>query len=275
MSSAEPGPRPVLIGIPVYGQLELLRRAVLAIDRETPVDIELIVIDDCGPQRLSEAELAGWLQSGRGWRLISHDANLGFVGSVNQLFELGGRADVLVVNSDVEVLPGWFEALAAAMSSTERVASASSLATEGSLLSVPELAGAGAPELGFARAGSPVAAEIPVAVAHCTWFSRAAVDAVGDFDRAFDPGYGEEVDWSLRAARQGFVHLAALHSFVRHDGGASFGPGGGFWSLARRHELRLLCRYPLRWWRIRRFVADRDTDFAVAHARIRRSLVPR
>jgi GT2 family glycosyltransferase len=263
-----------VIGVPVYGRLELVKRGLLAIDRETPVEIELIVIDDCGPQRLTEADLAEWLGSDRVWSLVRHQTNLGFVGSVNQFFELSSDADVLVVNSDVEVLPGWFEGLAAAMASSRRAASASSLATEGSLLSVPELATADAAALARARASSPVAAEIPVAVAHCTWFSRAALDAVGDLDRAFDPGYGEEVDWSLRAARRGLVHLAALHSFVRHDGGASFGAGAGFWSLARRHELRLLWRYPVRWWRIRRFVADQNTEFALASKQIRQSLVP-
>lgn len=264
-----------MIGVPVYGRLELVQRALQAIDRETPDGIELIVIDDCGPQRLAEAHLAGWLGSRRDWRLISHQENLGFVGSVNQLFGLAVDSDVLVVNSDVEVLPGWFEALAEAMSGSARAASASSLATRGSLLSVPELATADASDLARARAQSPVAAEIPVAVAHCTWFSRAALAEVGDFDRKFDPGYGEEVDWSLRAARRGLIHLAALHSFVRHDGGASFGNGGGLWSLARRHELRLLLRYPVRWWRIRRFVADQGTDFALASKQIRRLLVHR
>ncbi|MGI8666711.1 MAG: glycosyltransferase family 2 protein [Jatrophihabitans sp.] len=278
MSSADPRPPvsvpAVVIGVPVYGQLELTRRALTAIDRHTPVDIELIVIDDCGPQRLVASMVEGWLGSARRWRLISHQTNQGFVGSVNELFELAGDCDVLVVNSDVEVLPGWFAGLAAAVAGVPRLASASTLATAGSLLSVPELDWLGdtAERLITARAAVEVSAEIPVAVAHCTWFTRAALHQVGLLDRAFAPGYGEEVDWSLRAARLGLVHLAALHSYVRHSGGASFGPRTGFFSLQRRHELRLLLRYPVRWWRIRRFAADPNTECARAIGRIRQIL---
>lgn len=264
----------MVIGVPVFGQLELTARAVHAIDRNTPSGIELILIDDCGPQRLTEPMIDGWLTTDREWRLVSHQTNLGFVGSVNELFQLAGGQDVLVINSDVEVLPGWFEGLHAAMTGTDRVASASALATEGGLLSVPELAVV--PESGEplrpVRLAVPASAPIPVAVAHCTWFSRSALDLVGPFDRRFDPGYGEEVDWSLRAARRGLIHLAALHSFVRHAGSASFGTEQRFWSRARRHELRLLLRYPLRWWRIRRFAADPATPFAQAMRQIRRLL---
>ncbi|MEO6701682.1 MAG: glycosyltransferase [Jatrophihabitantaceae bacterium] len=266
-----------MIGIPVYGRLDLAERAVRALDRSTPVEVELVLIDDCGPQRLAEESIAGWLATGRRWRLVSHQTNVGFVGTVNELFELAGDRDVLVLNSDVEVLPGWFEGLADAIGSRDQVASASALATEGSLLSVPELAAVPAEDerLASVRAAVPAAAAIPVAVAHCTWFDRAAIEQVGPFDRHFDPGYGEEVDWSLRAAQHGLIHLAALHSFVRHEGGASFGDQQGRWTLARRHELRLLLRYPLRWWRIRRFAADQNTPFAQAMRQIRALLAPR
>lgn len=268
----------MVVGVPVYGRLELASRALRSIDRHTPVEVALIVIDDCGPQPLTETALAGWLESGRPWRLVSHQQNQGFVGSANHLFQLAAGSDLILVNSDVEVLPGWFDGLAAAMAG-DRLASASSLASVGGLLSVAELAGhAGRsqPELAGllaeVRAAVPVAVPIPVAVAHCTWFSRAALDAVGDFDRIFDPGYAEEVDWSLRGARDGWLHRAALHSLVLHDGGASFGEPTGVWPRARRHELRVLARYPLRWWRIRRFAGNRNTELAVAICRIRRLL---
>lgn len=274
----------VVIGVPVYGQLALVRRAIVAIDRHTPVEIDLIVIDDCGPERLTEAALTSWLGSKRRWQLIQHEANEGFVGSANELFQLAGTNDVVVVNSDVEVLPGWFEGLATAITSAGRVtsagrgtgvgqvASASSLATEGGVLSLPELIDAEPSDLVRVRAEVPASVEIPVAVAHCTWFTRAALDQVGPFDRAFDPGYGEEVDWSLRSSRSGFCHLAALHSFVRHTGNASFGTRAGFWSLARRHEVRLLTRYPIRWLAIRRFVSSRDNEFAQLMRRLRQGL---
>ena len=260
------------IGIPVYGRLELLQRAVRALDRHTPVEVELVLIDDCGPDRLTEPVLTSWLTSERAWRLISHQTNLGFVGSANELFELSADSDVIVLNSDVEVLPGWFDGLRAAIASDPRAASASAMADSGPLLSVPELARLTdlQPALAAVRKAVPVVAEVPVAVGHCTWFSRRALAQVGPFDRAFDPGYGEEVDWSQRAGRAGWIHLAALHSFVLHAGGASFGKRRRW--LARWHELRLLLRYPVRWWQLRRFVADPATDLAQAVRQTRQIL---
>ncbi|HJP99969.1 MAG TPA: glycosyltransferase [Jatrophihabitans sp.] len=266
MSSADPN-RPVLIGIPVYGRLELLQRAVRAVDRHTPVEIELVLIDDCGPDRLTESMLAEWLTSARAWRLIRHQTNAGFVSNANEFFELAGDSDVIVLNSDVEVLPGWFEGLRAAITSKPRAASASAMADNCPLLEVPELARPGAQaSLAAVRVAVPVAAKIPVAVGHCTWFHRRALAEVGSFDRAFDPGYGEEVDWSMRASKTGWLHLAALHSFVLHEGGASFGWRRGW--LRRWHELRLLRRYPLRWCWLRLVARNHHTAFGRARRRI-------
>lgn len=259
----------MLIGIPVYGRLELLQRAVRAMDRHTPAEVELVVIDDCGQPRLAESALAGWLTSGRAWRLISHQTNQGFVASANEFFELAGDRDVILLNSDAEVLPGWFEGLQAAVLSQPRTASASAMADHGTVLSVPKLSrpadlGQVLPVL---RKALPVAVELPVAVGHCTWFTRAALAEVGLLDRAFDPGYGEEVDWSMRASNAGFVHQAALHSYVLHAGQASFGKPGRLFSLARRHELLLLRRYPARWRELRLFA--RDPSNALAQAKLR------
>ena len=70
----------------------------------------------------------------------------------------------------------------------------------------------------------------------------------------------------MRAGSAGFVHQAALHSFVLHAGQASFGKPGRLFSLARRHELRLLLRYPVRWRQLRRFAADPGTALGPGHA---------
>ena len=261
----------VTIGVPVYGRLDLAERALRAIDRYTPPDVAVIALDDCGPQRLTSELVAAALVSGRSFELVLHERNRGFVGSVNHLFELAGRSDVVVVNSDVEVLPGWLDGLRAAMLATsdKPVASASSLADNGGILSVPGLgAGLTVAQLEQLRAGRPAAAGVPVAVAHCTWFARAAVERIGGFDQRFAPGYGEEVDWSLRAAAAGFAHHAALHSFVLHQGSASFGDGAGLLSLQRRHEALLLWRYRRAWFEIRRFARNPDTELAVVKKQI-------
>ena len=67
---------------------------------------------------------------------------------------------------------------------------------------------------------------LPTAVGHCMFVRRSALDLVGDFDPAFSPGYGEEVDFSQRCLRAGLSHVLADDVLVLHHGGGSFGRNG-------------------------------------------------
>jgi GT2 family glycosyltransferase len=269
MSPTTDGPAQVVLAVPVFGRLELTRACLSALDALTPTDVPLLVIDDVGPERLTTEDVAAVVTSGRSVELVLHERNVGFVGSANDAFERAAPADVVLVNSDVTVLPGWFEELRAAAGGGG-VASASAIADNGGILSVPALARVGALRsddraavLATCREAVPAAVDIPVAVAHCTWFRRDALQAIGAFDLAFAPGYGEEVDWSLRARRAGRHHVAAMRSYVLHAESASFGRATSWWSLQRRHEALLLRRYPLRWLGLRRFARDAGSGLAL------------
>jgi len=66
--------------------------------------------------------------------------------------------------------------------------------------------------------------EIISGVGFCMYVTRAALDLCGLLDaEAFGRGYGEEVDFCLRASRVGMRHLAEDSTFVYHRGGVSFG----------------------------------------------------
>jgi GT2 family glycosyltransferase len=269
---------PVIV-VPVYGQLHLVERCLRAIDEQTFVSVPVLVIDDCGPQPITEQAVRAALGSGRAFRLIRHEANQGFVATMNHAFAICPASDVVVVNSDVAVLPGWLAALQDALDATAATASTSAVADNGGILSVAALAElrVDAPEvirqrLEHARAGVSAAVEIPVAVGHCTYFSGRALAEVGGFDPVFSPGYGEEVDWSLRAAQHGWRHVVAMHSYVLHDEGASFGAGSAREQLRRRHELRILARYPRSFVRLRRFARDPSSPLAIELDALARAL---
>jgi GT2 family glycosyltransferase len=69
------------------------------------------------------------------------------------------------------------------------------------------------------------------------FISRRCLQAVGYFDAArYGAGYGEEVDFCMRAARAGFRNVAAGDVFVRHVGEVSFGDTGA----ARREKAQAL-----------------------------------
>ena len=245
------------IVIPVYGQISIAERAIASVDAHTPLDVPLLIIDDAGPERFNFDLLNQTVTSRRTCELISHSDNHGLVRTVNEAIAATDGRDVVLINSDVEVLPGWYEALRGA-ASDGLVASASAVADVAGILTVPALlayrdlpADERVRGLQRSRDRLPVAVASPVAVGHCAYLTRDALAEVGTFDCKFSPGYGEEVDWSLRAAHRGWRHMAALHSFVLHQGSTSFGRGLPTWSLQRRHEARLLARYPRQWLGLR------------------------
>ena len=71
---------------------------------------------------------------------------------------------------------------------------------------------------------SDAAPEVITGVGFCMYVTRAALDLCGVFDEeTFGLGYGEEVDFCLRATRLGLRHLVEDSTFVYHRGGVSFG----------------------------------------------------
>jgi GT2 family glycosyltransferase len=244
-----------LVFVPVFGRLDLAGRALRALDAHTPGDVAFLVVDDCGGERVAREWLEDVLKPSRVRQLVVNEVNLGFVRSANVAFALRDGHDVVVVNSDVVVYAGWLGHLQAAAG--PGVASVTALSNNGSIATVRDPAAYVDVEslsLPAAQADAvpPPPYDIPVGVGHCIYFSNLALAEVGVFDEAFSPGYGEEVDWSIRASRRGWRHLAAPGVIVWHDAGASFGQRR---LLRRRHELKLALRYPREFLglRLRRF----------------------
>ena len=106
----------------------------------------------------------------------------------------------------------------------------------------------------FAGANAGRAVEIPTAVGFCMWISRHCLAAVGLFDEAaFGRGYGEEVDFCMRASRAGFRHWLCADTFVYHAGEVSFGATGADRRLEAQRIVDL--RYPEFQPAVRDFVA--------------------
>ena len=82
-------------------------------------------------------------------------------------------------------------------------------------------------ETAFATANAGRRIDIPTAVGFCMTISRACLDKVGSFDvERYGAGYGEEVDFCMRAARAGFRNVLAGDVFVLHAGEVSFKGAG-------------------------------------------------
>ena len=256
-----PSPRPasrhpagleVDVIIPVYQGLAETRdclHSVLADPQRLPG--EVVVINDCSPDRELVAFLEELAQQGR-IRLLNNPENLGFVVSVNRGMQATGQRDVVLLNNDTRVPPGWTLRLAQQAYSKPKVASVTPLSNHATLASWPLWVnqtttlpqGFSLEEVDAAcqRANTGRQYQLPTAHGFCMYIRREALERVGLFDATtFGKGYGEENDFSLRASAQGWKHLLAPDVLVFHHGSTSFGSHNPSRQL---HYQRLIERYP-------------------------------
>ncbi len=231
--SALPRALEVAIVVPVYRGLEetraCLTRVAATMDRQRD---RLLVIDDGSP----EPELSAWLQEfGQqpGVEVLVNERNLGFVATANRGMRAGGSGrDVILLNSDTEVPPGWVERLGAQAYADPRIGTVTPFSNNATICSYPGSGGGPMPE-GFGldelddacrAANASRSVELPTAVGFCMYIRHDCLAEVGLFDvERFGRGYGEENDFCLRAIAKGWRHVLACDTFVYHAGEVSFG----------------------------------------------------
>ena len=287
--AARPAPQPLTppdlpvdVIVPVYRGLQDTRRclqSVLAAPCHTPM--RLIVINDASP----EPELTAWLRDfaaqhqGR-LTLLENEHNLGFVGTVNRGMAHSSDHDVLLLNSDTEVPPGWLDRLRAAAYGDQRIASVTPFSNNATICSYPRFCRDNALPEGWdtarldalmARVNAGQSVDVPTGVGFCMYIRRAALAQLGLFDEAhFGKGYGEENDFCIRAQQAGWRNLHALDVFVRHFGGVSFGDSKSPRERAAMQTLRRL--HPRYEGQVLRFVRQDPARLARTRADLARVL---
>lgn len=227
---------PIDIVIPVYrGAAETRRCVDSVLGAKCARQTEVVVIDDASPEPAISAWLVELARS-RAITLISHVTNRGFVATANEGMALHPDRDVVLLNSDTEVAPGWLGRLSAHASADRSTGTVTPFSNNATICSYPQWlvsnkmpAGETTASLdaAAARANHGVSALIPTAVGCCMYITRRCIDHVGLFDEVrYGRGYGEEVDFCMRASRAGFSHRIAADVFIFHEGEVSFGNTG-------------------------------------------------
>lgn len=276
--------QPVVI-VPVFNSYDDVVRCYEAFFRNTPADVPLLVVDDRGWDRRPFAVLKEVFDAAAPAHdvvVLEQVSNKGFLLTMNDAFVAAGRSDIVILNSDVIVGPEWLQRMREAAFSSSTVATVTALTNHGTIVSVPkrnvatdDVPGGLSVDEAARRvaAGSPrLRPRIPTAIGHCTYVKRSALDVVGAFDPAFNPGYGEEVDFSQRALAAGFEHVVADDVFVFHKGGSSFGRSPEIEKRKHEHEQIIQRRYPYYGPWVRRSSMDDYSPLAASLLAARRSL---
>ncbi|MFM7737518.1 MAG: glycosyltransferase, partial [Alphaproteobacteria bacterium] len=256
------GPASVIL---IHDAADDVLRCVESVLAHAPADASVVLVDDAS----RDAGLRGWLDGlpDRDSRvtLLRNADNRGFVASANRGIAAAAGRDVLFLNSDTMVPPGFVERLRDAVRATPATGIVTPFTNSGEIFTLPGLLdGPGAPSPGqLARVDATVAATsplerplVPTGHGFCLWIRADVLRRVGAFDEAaFGRGYGEENDLCERAIAAGFEVRLCDDLFVWHRGGASFGAERD--GLVASHLDLLEQRHPGYRERIRAFV-ERD-----------------
>lgn len=237
------------IVIPIYRGEDETRACIESVLATVPTGVPVIVVNDGSPETGITALVHEYRRHPR-ITVIENNANLGFPASANRGMRAAPEHDIVLLNSDTVVFPGWFERLCAHAASNPGIATVTPLSNSGSIASYPgghehtcdkEIAQFRNAMAARINEGQSVAA--PTGVGFCMFVRRACLDQVGAFDEnLFGRGYGEENDFCLRASAHGWTHVIAGDVYVLHRNGVSFGSARNGWMA--RNEAVLTQRHP-------------------------------
>jgi GT2 family glycosyltransferase len=224
--------RAATIVIPVHDGGDVVVACLRSVLASLPAQSRVLVVDDGSSDPAVVAALDD-LARARKIALRRHPRALGFPAAANAGILAAPGRDVVLLNSDTLVPPGWLERLREAAYASRDTGTVTPLSNDASILSYPGPAGTNPrPDQAatnridrFAeRANGGTVADIPVGVGFCLYLRRDCLNAVGSFrTNVFAQGYGEENDFCLRARRLGWRNVALTGLFVGHLGGTSFG----------------------------------------------------
>lgn len=210
-------------------------RCLEAILASTEPPYRLILVDD--GSAVPTQELLKSVSTRTGAVLIRHEVARGYTGAANAGLAASAAPWVVLLNSDTQVTQGWLERMWAHGRRDPRVGIIGPVSNCAAWQSAPRLNGGGewrsaqvpsgfsVEEMGalcatLEDAGVP----IPFINGFCYMIRRAVLDQVGLLDDVnFPIGYGEEHDYSIRAAAAGWTSLVAGDAYVYHRGSQSFG----------------------------------------------------
>lgn len=222
----------ITIVVPVYNAPSDLEVCIDRLLRWTPNYAKILIIDDMSPDPEIEKILRRHEHNSR-ISILRNEKNIGFTRTANRGIEEAGRDDVILLNSDARVTPGWLEGILMAAASSPRVATVTPMSDRAGAFSAPRMGNenelpVGIDEIAFAksfrRTSVGVYPSVPTGNGFCLFIRRACIDEIGSLDaEAFPRGYGEENDFCMRALHAGWKHIIDDRTYVFHDRSKSFG----------------------------------------------------
>lgn len=217
--------RQIVVVVPIFGLTQELPDLINTLVKTVTEPHKVILIDDCS----NDSSLSSLLTDIRESQISNveiwiNTSNLGYLTNVNRVINEYTKHDVIAINSDVLLDISWFERIRRVAETDNTISTISVWSNKGSFLSIPfegldseyKLAELSRINKLLGNLNPPVIT-IPVAVGHLIYLRRGPLNLLHGYDRKYGHGYGEEVDYSLRAMELGFRNVVAPNIFVFHQ----------------------------------------------------------
>jgi len=210
----------ISIGIYVDGELERLRWTLASLNANAPQNVELVLLLD--GVALNETALLT-LPAANRLKLSGTSDARGNAACFNRLASLNDANVIVLLESGVQVAPGWFDRLLAALDADPRngLAGPSTNNAWNEQGAFPRCSGNTAQIIATAneaakRFGNEARTLEPLYSLgdFCYAVRREVIDAVGAADESYSLGPCWEMDYNIRAARAGWRGVWACSAFV-------------------------------------------------------------
>lgn len=240
--------KPACIIVPVYNGFTATQTCLQQLKKFKPASVRLILVNDASTDRRIHSLLFLYQKLIPDTVIIQHQRNQGFPATANTGLKARYKnEDVLLLNSDTIVSERFFQKLQLTAYITSDIGTVTPLSNSATIFSYPEInISTPVPTVKKCAELDQLAEkiwqsevpEVPTAHGFCMYIKEECLQETGLFRYdAFAQGYGEENDFSRRAAALGWRHVACPGVYVGHAEGQSFS------SVKKdliRHNLKIL-----------------------------------
>lgn len=239
--------------IPVYNAYECVVECIDSVIKNTKFSKnKLIIINDKSTDERVLPKLKEYEKKHDFIEVLENKQNLGFVGTVNRGMKYS-KNDVLLLNSDTEVVEGWLDRIVECAYSEKMIGTVTPLSNNATHVSAPKgLQENDLPSnMSLSEYGRMVDLcayrenqQLPTAHGFCMFIKREVLDKIGFFDEeTFGKGYGEENDFSFRCLDYGYKNILCDSVIIYHKEKQSFSEKRE--ELIKTNLKKLHDRYPI------------------------------